>query len=194
MSFLSRAEKKSNGSMSPQSAVEAVHADRRYLLSKGRGHIVEEPQGSLCYELLARLLSDNSYRGKLTGLIVSRQHPNMLREKYGFAGTPIIWLATQAGESTMDPSSLGMLAHSVSEFLSKNKDGIVLLDGIEYLITSNDFRKVVRAIEQINDSVMNFGGYLIMTLDPKTFDQKELAILERYFDVIHPWGYSGNML
>jgi hypothetical protein len=85
-----------------------------------------------------------------------------------------------------------MLAHSRSEFLSKTKDGIVLLDGVEYLITSNDFKKVVRTLEQINDSVMNYGGYLIMTLDPRAFDQKELAIIERYFEIMHPKGATGG--
>jgi len=166
--------------------------DRRYLLKKGRGHIIEEPQGSLCYEVLSSLLSGKEAGGKLSGYIVSRQHPNLIREKYGFEGTQIIWLATQAGENTMDPTSLGMLAHSISEFLSKAKDGIVLLDGVEYLITNNDFKKVVRAIEQINDTVMNYEGYLIMTLDPKAFDQKELAIIERYFELIYPKGAPGN--
>lgn len=175
-----------------QGAVETIHMDRRYLLKKGRGHIIEEPQGSLCYGMLLSLLSGNEAGGKLSGYIVSRQHPNLIREKYGFEGTQIIWLATQAGENTMDPTSLGMLAHSISEFLSKTKDGVVMLDGLEYLITSNDFKKVVRAMEQINDSVMNYEGYFIMTLDPKAFDQKELAIIERYFELIHPKGAPGN--
>jgi len=192
MSFLSRTAKKPPVPYISQGAVETVHMDRRYLLKKGRGHIIEEPQGSLCYEMLSSLLSGNEAGGKLSGYIVSRQHPTLIREKYGFEGTPIIWLATQAGENTMDPTSLGMLAHGVSEFLSKTKDGIVLLDGVEYLITNNDFKKVVRAIEQINDTVMNYEGYLIMTLDPKAFDQKELAIIERYFELIYPKGAPGN--
>jgi len=192
MSFLSRTAKRTPVPHTSQGAVEAIHMDRRYLLKKGRGHIIEEPQGSLCYEVLSSLLSGNEAVGKLSGYIVSRQHPNLIREKYGFEGTQIIWLATQAGENTMDPTSLGMLAHSISEFLSKTKDGIVLLDGVEYLITNNDFKKVVRVIEQINDSVMNYEGYLIMTLDPRAFDQKELAIIERYFELIHPKGAPGN--
>ena len=192
MSFLSRTAKKTSVPHMSQGAVETIHMDRRYLLKKGRGHIIEEPQGSLCYEMLSSLLSGNEAGGKLSGYIVSRQHPNLIREKYGFEGTQIIWLATQAGENTMDPTSLGMLAHSISEFLSKTKDGVVMLDGLEYLITSNDFKKVVRAMEQINDSVMNYDGYLIMTLDPRAFDQKELAIIERYFELIHPKGAPGN--
>ena len=192
MSFLRRTAKKTIAPQISQRAVETIHMGRRYLLKKGRGHIIEEPQGSLCYELLSSLLSSNEPVGKLSGYIVSRQHPNLIREKYGFEGTPITWLATQAGENTTDPTSLGMLAHGVLEFLSKTKDGIVLLDGVEYLISNNDFKKVVRVIEQINDSVMNYEGYLIITMDPKAFDQKELAIIERYFELIHPKGAPGN--
>jgi len=167
-----------------QGVDRTTYVDRRYLLRRGRGHIVEEQQGSLCYEIVAGLLS----RGEPSALIISRQHPSLLREKYGFDGVRIIWLATQAGEDTLDPTSLGMLAHTVAEFLSKAKGGVVLLDGIEYLVTNNDFRKVARSLEQINDHVMSSDGYLVMTIDPRAFDQKELAIMVRDFELIHPKG------
>jgi hypothetical protein len=191
VSFLGKKVKKSPDQGS-KGADETVHLDRRYSLRMGRGHIVEEQQGSLCYEILADMLSRRGAAGKSSCYIFSRQHPNLLREKYGFDGVPAMWLATQAGESTLDPTSLGMLAHAVAEFLSNTKSGVVLVDGIEYLVTNNDFKKVARALEQINDSVMNYQGCLIMTIDPRAFDQKELAIIERNFDVIHARGAPGS--
>jgi len=192
MPLIGRSDRKGAQEHNPQRPGETIYIDRRYSLKKGRGHIIEEHQGSLCYEILRSLLSKRDADNAVQGFIVSRQHPTALREKYGLEGVPMLWLATQPGENTIDPTSLGMLAHAVAEFLSKTKDGLVLLDGIEYLMTNNDFKKVARLIEQINDSVMNYHGYLLMTMDPRTFDPKELAILERNFEIIHPKGSPGN--
>lgn len=163
---------------------ELLHISRKYSLRKGRGYIVEDPQSVFSFDILVNLLSTSEEGERLTGYVISRQHPSLLREKFGLENTPITWLATQAGENVIDPSSLGMLAHAVMDFYSKKKNGVVLLDGIEYLVTNNDFKKVVRMLEQINDFVMQYRSYLIVPIDPRAFDPKEVAILQRNFETI----------
>lgn len=163
---------------------ELLQITRKYSLRKGRGYIVEDPQSVFSFDILVNLLSTSENGDRLRGFIVSRQHPNLLRERFGLENTPIIWLATQAGESIVDPTSLGLLSHAVMDFLSKTKNGVVLIDGIEYLVTNNDFKKVIRMLEQINDFVMQYRGYLIVPIDPRAFDEKELAILQRNFELI----------
>ncbi|MEM2839353.1 MAG: DUF835 domain-containing protein [Thermoplasmata archaeon] len=163
---------------------ELLQITRKYSLRKGRGYIVEDPQSVFSFDILANLLSTADNGDRLRGFVVSRQHPNLLREKFGLENTPMIWLATQAGENIMDPSSLGLLAHAVMDFLAKTKNGVVLIDGVEYLVTNNDFKKVIRMLEQINDFVMHYQGYLIVPIDPRAFDEKELAILQRNFELI----------
>jgi len=163
---------------------ELLQITRKYSLRKGRGYIVEDPQSVFSFDILANLLSTADNGDRLRGFVVSRQHPSLLREKFGLENTPMIWLATQAGENIMDPSSLGLLAHAVMDFLSKTKNGVVLIDGVEYLVTNNDFKKVIRMLEQINDFIMHYQGYLIVPIDPRAFDEKELAILQRNFELI----------
>lgn len=163
---------------------ELLQITRKYSLRKGRGYIVEDPQSVFSFDILANLLSTTDNGDRLRGFVVSRQHPNLLREKFGLENTPIIWLATQAGENIIDPTSLGLLVHAVMGFLSKTKNGVVLIDGIEYLVTNNDFKKVVRMLEQINDFIMQYQGYLIVPIDPRAFEERELAILQRNFETI----------
>ena len=163
---------------------ELLKISRKYSLSKGKGYIIEDPQSTLSFDILVNLLSTEDAGERLRGYVISRQHPSLLREKFGLENTPIIWLATQPGENIIDPTSLGMLAHAVMDFMSKTKNGVVLIDGVEYLITNNDFRKVVRMLEQVNDFVMQYKCYLLVPLDPKAFDSKELAIIERNFELI----------
>lgn len=167
---------------------ELLRISRKYTLKKGKGYIVEDPQSAVSYDILVNLLSTEEAGERLNGYIVSRQHPEQIKEKFGLENTPITWLATQTGGNVLDPTSLGMLAHFVMDFLSKTKNGVVLLDGVEYLITNNDFKKVARILEQMNDSVMQHRGYLIIPIDPRAFDSKELAIIERNFEKICPGG------
>lgn len=163
---------------------ELLQITRKYSLRKGKGYIVEDPQSIFSFDILVNLLSTSEDGERLSGFIVSRQHPDLLRERFGLENTPIIWLATQAGESIIDPTSLGLLSHAVMGFLSKMKNGVVLLDGIEYLVTNNDFKKVIRMLEQINDFVMQYHGYLLVPIDPRAFEERELAILQRNFELI----------
>jgi len=179
--FPRRSKKPSMESAKPE---ELLHISRKYSLKKGRGYIVEDPQSTLSFDILVNLLSTEEHGERLRGFIISRQHPGLLKERFGLENTPITWLATQAGEKVIDPTSLGMLAHAVMDFFSKTKNGVVLLDGLEYLITNNDFKKVSRMLEQINDFVMQYRCFLIVPVDPRAFDPKELAIVERNFEII----------
>jgi hypothetical protein len=169
-----------------QKPEELLKISRKYTLRKGKGYVVEDPQGAVSYDVLVNLLSTEEAGERLNGYIISRQHPAQIRDKFGLENTPITWLATQTGENVLDPTSLGMLAHCVMDFFSRTRNGVVLLDGVEYLITNNDFKRVARVLEQMNDSVMQHKGYLIIPIDPRAFDSKELAIIERDFEKVSP--------
>jgi hypothetical protein len=70
------------------------------------------------------------------------------------------------------------------EFLSKSKNGVVLLDGIESTMIYNDFGRAVKMLEQMNDFVMQYQGYLLVPIAPSAFDPRERAMLERNFETI----------
>jgi len=165
---------------------ELLKISRKYNLRRGKGYVVEDPQGAVSYDILVNLLSTEEEGVRLNGYVISRQHPEQIRAKFGLENTPITWLATQTGENVLDPTSLGMLGNCVTDFFSRTKNGVVLLDGVEYLITNNDFKRVARVLEQMNDSVMQHKGYLIIPIDPRAFDSKELAIIERNFERVAP--------
>jgi archaellum biogenesis ATPase FlaH len=63
---------------------------------------------------------------------------------------------------------------------------VILLDGIEYLVSNNDFNKVLRVIDQVNDHISQCKALMIIPVDPRAFEQKELALLERNMEKISP--------
>jgi len=179
-------------------------------------YLVEEPKPEFSFRLFADILkgrcwdcqNDNSfpcesidctqcklpcpcrecqkYMSRPQGLIVSRQFPNEIRAKYYLQTTPIVWLSTVSGKDNMDPAKLNLLTDFLTNFMEKSHNGVVLIDGLEYLVTTNDFQRVIRAVDRWTESAMTSSSRLIITIDPKSFDQKELALLERNKEVVRP--------
>ncbi|HEX9906918.1 MAG TPA: DUF835 domain-containing protein [Thermoplasmata archaeon] len=153
---------------------------RKYTLAPGRTYVVEESPPNISFDAFVNIISTVGEGGrKHLGLAVSRQHPDLIRQKYGLEATPIYWLATRAGDDVIAPTNLNILTHTLTKFIDGSPHGVVLLDGIEYLVSNNDFNKVLRVIDQVNDHVAQSKCVMIIPIDPRAFDVKELALLER---------------
>lgn len=126
------------------------------------------------------------YKSRPQGLIVTRQFPKDVRGKYYLQTTPIIWLSTVAGADNMDPAKLSLLTDYLVNFMEKSQNGVLVVDGLEYLITSNDFHRVLRAVDRWTETAMVSNSRLIMTVDARSFDPKELAMMERNREVVRP--------
>jgi len=163
---------------------EHVLKDGAVRITKGRGVIVEDPRSNLSFELFANLVAPEESDAKRDGYILSRRTPATIIEEFGFRNVRITWIATSAGPDVADPTKPGLMAHAIMEFLSKTKNGVVLLDGIESVITHNDFNRALRMLEQINDFVMQYQGYLIVPVDMKAFSSTESAMLMRNFETL----------
>lgn len=157
-------------------------------IREGRGSIVEDPHSNISFELFSRLLKSDNEEGRRQGYIVSRRNPDHIRQQFQLGDSRIAWITSQPGDGHMDPTRPNMLAHSVVEAFQKNRNTVVLIDGIESIVAYNDFNKAMKMLEQINDFVMQYRGFLIVPIDPMAFDQREKAIMERNFDIVKVTG------
>ncbi len=162
---------------------------RKYKLAPGRTFVVEESPPQISFDAFVNIVSTTAEGSKKpVGLMVSRQHPDLIKQKYGLETTPILWLATKSGDDVIAPTNLGILTHMLIKFVEENPSGVVLLDGLEYLVSNNDFNKVLRVIDQVNDHIILSKSVLIIPVDPRAFTQKELALLERNVEkIIGSW-------
>jgi hypothetical protein len=113
------------------------------------------------------------------GLMVTRAFPDELRQKYGLHATPIVWLTESVGELRIAPTSLAVLTDALMRFMENNHNSIVLVEGVEYTVTFNDFRKVLRSLDLLNETAWITKARLIIAVNPSAFDEKERALLER---------------
>jgi archaellum biogenesis ATPase FlaH len=55
----------------------------------------------------------------------------------------------------------------------------VLIDGFESLVMYNDFRRALQAVEHIKDTALTHNSRLVLAVDKRTLDPKEVALLEK---------------
>ncbi len=149
------------------------------MLPPGSYLLFEETKADGMFESLLSQVSNG-----MEGLIVTRTYPEDLREKYGLKKTPVIWLCSQPGQDRVEPTNLTILEHTIIDFLKMGNNTFVAIDGLEYLISNNGSPKVLRMLYGLRDEILMNESRMMMTLDPRVLDVKDLALFERDFKVV----------
>ena len=202
--------------MAPAAEAMTSSEKARYKLMHRRVYLVEEAKPDFAFTIFADILkgrcfdceNDDSfpceslectscklpcpcrgcrkYKSRPQGLIVTRQFPNDVRKEHFIQTTPIIWLSSVAGKDNMDPAKLSLLTDFLVNFMERSHNGVVLVDGLEYLATTNDYPRVLKAVDRWAESAMTSSSRLILSVDPRAFEEKEVALLEKNKEVVNP--------
>ena len=120
-------------------------------------------------------------------LVITRLHPDQVRERYKIGGIRTIWLCGQPGDGRIDPLALTILQNMLVEHVQKHKRSVVLIEGLEYLASENSIEKVLRLLYAVRDAVMVSDSKLLIPLDPDALGSRELALIERECIIDSPW-------
>jgi PAS domain S-box-containing protein len=157
-------------------AENAVEGIQRYHFEKGSIYLLDKTRGGDGIDIFADQVKHN-----IQGLCVTRQNPKKIRELYGLEKTPIVWLNGSDlpnGESCIKPDNLTGLGATVYKFLSEADDGVVLLDGVEYLVARNSFESVLKFLHLLNDRVMVSHCSVLLCLDPLSLETRQFHLLK----------------
>ncbi len=163
-------------------AAPAAAAHPTVQMTPGWSYVVKEDRPDRGFSLFTSLLAQGG-----RGLCISRTHPNVLRQKYGFISESLWLTKTERAQAAsvegdpeyVSPNNLAHLASEIKEFLAKGERGVIIIEGLEYLNTQNDFKSVLKFVQLINEQVVLDKGYLIMPVDEGTMDSKEFSLIER---------------
>ncbi len=143
---------------------------------EGFSYLIEETRANLCFKILSEYVS-LGYKG----LCICRTNPSVIRRKYDLdESSTVLWLTDRESstEATISPSLESMI-YVAEEFIDKNEKGIVLLDGLEYLISNNSFNPVLRFIRRLIDRISETNSLFLIAVSPKAINEQELKLLER---------------
>ncbi len=161
-------------SLRPTKIAEA-EALRKYNLQSGYSYIIKEEIPDQAYDIFM----DASKNGTPC-LCVTREYPEKVKDRWDLKGVPFLWLSMdQEKPYSRDPANIALLYSDVKTFITENKGCMVLLSGLEYLISQNGFPKVLKLLQHINDKIAVTDSILIAPISPLTLPEADLKMLEK---------------
>lgn len=150
-------------------------------LRPGNVYLVEERRPRHTYELFEQSLSAG-----YSGLIITRDYPKKLLSESDIASCRMIWLTNLVGEGRINPTAIGILMGHIRNFVETHPKSVVVLDGLEYMISVNTYDRMFQFMNQILDVAVTNECVLLVPVDPRTLTQRELALLERSMEPLVP--------
>jgi len=151
------------------------------MISTGKLYLFVERVPLRTHQVLRKELS----RGRKT-LYISKNSPNLLRTQLDFDPETIQmkWLTPRPTNECIPPMNLTEFERYITKFIAENKDGIVVLNGVEVLEMWNGFRPVLEVLRRTHEKVTANGNNFLITLDPKIQFSNNLDDLEEISDEV----------
>ena len=145
-------------------------------LTPGLSYLVEEKRPEKFFRLYNALIGMG-----MKGLVISRTNPRILARTYSLDESESVWLTGKEvqGETKTVLPILEFIMSIYEEYIEQTPDGVILLDGLEYLLTNNKFNSVLRFLRQVVDNVSQTECILMVALSPDALDSTEVTLLEK---------------
>lgn len=150
-------------------------------------YMIKEKDLELSYRLFER-----NVKKKMPGIIISRQHPSRLEER--FKNTRFVWISQTPGKDYYEPTALNSLAKLVCQFVEEKEKCLVLLDCFEFLTIHNEFDHAFKTLELINEFVMQREAVFIMPVNPEAMEPKQVSLLEKGMEVVESKDAKASMV
>jgi len=162
-------------------AEQMLQTEFTYWLDPSECYIFIEKKPEKSFEVFIDLVIHG-----VPGFVISREYPEKVKKKYKLVKTPVLWLTRIERENTLNPEDLSKLNYIVGNFTRKSEKSVILLDGLEYLITQTNFQTVLRYLQELRDIIAMNNSRLIIPLHKGTLPLEEYNILERAFTILEP--------
>lgn len=150
-------------------------------LEDGHTYMIEEEKAKKCFELFTEQVESNR-----KGLCITRVHQRRLTKVLPEQDLDFFWLSDRESKTLKTISySLERLIYEMDTFIENNDNGVMLLDGITYLVNNNSFDAVLRFIRRLIDEISETNAILLISVSPKTLTPQEIKILEREMTVLN---------
>jgi parallel beta-helix repeat protein len=147
-------------------------------LKTGTMYLMDEEKPSRTYELLKKELA-----GGTSGLCITRTNPEKARERHDI-DCSFLWLSRNEHEDSVKPTNLGAVLQRSKDFLNEAEDGIIVLDGLEYLIIQNGFTQALRFIHLFSEAVSTSNSKVVISFNLRSLDKGKRALLTSDLEVL----------
>jgi len=145
------------------------------VLEFGYTYMIDSKSKDKLYNLFNKQL-----KGEDMGLCITREYPEKVRGMVNIQ--KILWLTDIGDESSLRPRDLEKLTLAIEKHFKSSESPVVLLDGIEYLITNNNFISIIKLLQTLRDLVSINKAVLLLPVQPLILDPHQYNMLRREVD------------
>jgi ribosomal protein S27E len=149
----------------------------------GYNYLIVDDDPTVAYEEYKSVLKKD-----VPAMCVSTTFPEKLTKEFDIKKADLYWLsdtATDMSVKTLDPKRLDFeMMRAISNFFKESPGGVVMIDGLEYLVVENGFDRVLRFVKKINDLASVNDATIFVPLTPSSLGDDEFAMLRKEFDKV----------
>ncbi len=170
--------------INPDGAFPTIHPvlGEHFPIEDGFIYLVKEKRPCVAFAMYNEAIEQGA-----KGMLVVREHPDRLKEVIQFQADKILWLTRRAGRDHVDPTELSLVTLLITKFAETHNKAVVMIEGLEYMITQNDFETVLRFVNHLHDFVLAHDCSIVLVIDPRVLNIRELALMERSAKVVEPY-------
>jgi len=146
-------------------------------------YLFKEEKPEKAFQYFRVLSSDPS----VDPLLIARTPPNEVEMRYKCQPKKMLWLSRVDSNKpyveSISSSPLVPLLDRISTYIDQNQRPLVLLEGVEHLISENGFEDVLKFLDSVTPDISTHKGILIVPVDDKTMTLREFSLLARNMHV-----------
>jgi predicted hydrocarbon binding protein len=161
----------------PVKPVVTEATERKYRLESGCAYLIESEDSKEAFEIFVDYLAHGS-----PGLCISREFPEKLRKAYRLDGAQLIWLSYESDiGNAREPTNIPLIYSEIKSFLEQADDAVFLISGLEYLVSQNNFSKVLKFVQLLSEAAAVTDSVFLLPISPGALTPREVKVLEREF-------------
>lgn len=131
-----------------------------------------------------RIFEDYLIHG-IPGMCISREYPEKLKKRYRLEGATMLWLSYDRDiPYAREPTNIPLIYSEAKSFLDSEREVVVMVSGLEYMISQSTYIKVLKFVQLLNENVAVKNSLLLLPLSPGTLEEREVRLLERELRVL----------
>ncbi len=119
------------------------------------------------------------------GMCIVREYPERLKKRFGLDRSYIMWLSFEKDlPYAREPTNIPLIYSEIKSFLDTSDSGIILISGLEYLISQNSFIRILKFMQLLNECAAVTDSIVLVPVSPGALNAKEVKQLERELRVL----------
>jgi len=152
-------------------------AERKYKLESGCAYLIEADDAREAFQILEEHLAHGN-----PALCISREYPEKLRKAFHLEGAQMVWLSYEDGHgNAREPTNIPLLYSEIKTFLEQTENAAFLISGLEYLVSQNNFNKVLKFVQLLSEAAAVTDSIFLLPISPGALTTREVKLLEREF-------------